>query len=234
MKKLFLFTGLILFLPSCVQYFDWYKCTFTGGQRNLNVNLASLQQACPYLCSMAIYHQFQTIGLFNALWLTRDSISAYAQLRANRLGLSCAEQNIIIQKKLEKIKNKLVFYILMPKLSKRSLIKLDDYSFPWAVYLNVSTNGYCNAYQPTCIKKVYNLAPEYRFIFRSNFGDNFGDNQNRAIRYRDIYKVEFELCPEVLNLLNPEVALVISSVEYKTNCCSWDLPVLESLNSYIR
>lgn len=232
MKKLICLFFIVLLLPSCVQYVNWFNCTFMGGKKN---DVSSIELAYPYICAMHMYHQFQTVGLFDALWLTRDSISVFAELKANRLGLDCKEEQKIFKKEFSKTKNKLVFYLLVPKKTKRQIVKTDSSNFPWAVYLSINTGYKCQNFQPSLIKKIFKLRPEYHFILSYNYNKFVILNDN-YLNFRQPYRIEFDLksISKAITINNIEaISLIVSSVQYRSSCCTWELPICCNLDNYV-
>lgn len=211
LKKLIILSFIIL-LTGCNRYINWYNCTFTGGKKSCyNCSIA-----CPYKKSMAIYDQFQTIALFDVLWLHDIVRTLYTDLYAARHCLNCCEKQELLGQQLKLNQDYISFYVLMPCSDEDLLPTCCGSITPWAVCLKV--DGQC--YQPAETKVICNFPDEYLCIF-----------DKRTIRYRNPYLISFNLCDnngnKIINSCTKSIEFVISSSKYRTcatwiqECCQW-------------
>ncbi len=140
----------IVILPGCKRSFDWAAQHFNQGQ---SVALP-LQRVKPYVRSVAIHNYFSTKGIFDALWLSDEVRSAYADIAAVRSGKSTQQAQLFLRRQIEENKHYITFYVLS-----EYDVPLGDTS-DWHVLLQVGEY----TYQP-CELKTVDLVPEYKAFF---------------------------------------------------------------------
>lgn len=156
---LFLFI-LLLFLPSCQRIVNWGKVTFNQGCR---IWPSGAQKAREYLRSVKVYDQITTVGTFDALLLTEESIKFYVKLYTNKFNFTDKEKIDLKNKELSKLDNVIAFYVLVWQPSKcgETFEKEDAY---WKVRLDTDLGMFL----PNKIKKI-ELPCGYNLIFDKRF-----------------------------------------------------------------
>lgn len=187
----------VLVLAGCSRYTCLFRGSFTGGQETFSTSAP----ACPFMCSLAIYDQLQTIGLFDVLWLSCSVRSLFVDLYAQKNCLSCHAKQQLLSKELAELQKTVSFYVLMPTDDTAALGDSCNSLAPWSIYAVI--DGQC--YRPSSIKKV-KLPPEYSYMLAERYSS-----------YRQPYLVTFNRADDSSMT---QVELVISSVKYKTSC-SW-------------
>lgn len=199
-----LVSGCILILPGCGRIVDWAKESFYQGQ-DLNDYKTAPRE---FLRSITVYDQFETVGMFDALWLSDPVRTAYAQLYSCRQGKSSEHEKAFLRRQLEENKHYIVFYVL-------SLYSkpLDAEDALWSLFLDVDGSRYV----PTEIKAV-ELAPEYKFFFGKRFS-----------KFKVPYLIRFNVCDienkPIITEGTQIVRLIFRSVEKEAELL-WDLAKL--------
>lgn len=205
MKRLYfsrLIFVLLLGLPGCAgRIIDWAKETVPQG-----MNLPS-HESIPryYLRSVGIYDQFDTQAIFDALWLSDEVRTAYAQSYVQKYGKTEEQYAVFLRRQLAENEYFIMFYVL-------SLydVPLRDKGGPWGIFLEIDGIPFA----PSEIKAV-DITPEYQAFFGK-----------RLSPFKVSYVVKFN-AKDIENkpLLNPctkELALVFRSMD-KEGRLSWVL-----------
>ena len=166
-KLRILLSAFVLFtVPGCGKIVDWAKDTLDQGT---DVE-RSYQRGRSYLRSITIYDQFDTAGMFDALWLSDEVRTAYAQAYNERRAKPEDVRKNFLRRQLEENNHFITFYVLSP------------YEFPlgeshsdWQVFLKVDGA----VYLPLSIK-VVELDLEYKALFGK-----------RHTRFKESYAVTF-------------------------------------------
>ncbi|MEX0671766.1 MAG: hypothetical protein WD068_00250 [Candidatus Babeliales bacterium] len=205
---------LCLCMPGCVnQYSRWAQKTFNQG-----TPLDQYQQeVAPFLITEHLYDQFNTIGIFDALWLAAPVRRAYAELAIEKTGKSERDYEILVQKELEKNNDLISFYVLIEKeYTIRGLKQIGDADDAlWSTYLEIDDT----VVHPVSIDKV-DLAPEYRTMFGSRVSEY-------KARLKQAYRISFDAHgvpgqPFIHDDVE-KMSLVLSTTE-KRVCLTWAWP----------
>jgi hypothetical protein len=200
-----LLSGCILLLSGCGRIVDWAKESFNQGH-DLDDDGKIPRE---FLRSVTVYDQFETLGIFDALWLSDPVRTEYAQLHSRKHGKSIEHQKAFLRRQLEENKHYIVFYVL--SLFSKSL---DAEDADWTLFLEINGKQYIPIAKPEAI----DLAPEYTFFFGK-----------RLSKFKVPYLVRFNSFDvENKPLLDEgvkEIYLVFRSVEKEVRL-TWDLTSL--------
>lgn len=165
-RSLYFVVGALLTLPGCGRIIDWGKEQFNQGQEVDEIN----KRVKDYIRSIKVYDQFTTRGIFDAIWMSDEVRTAYADLYAFRQGKSDEHTKTFLRRQLEENKHFISFYVL-------SLyeVPLGEANSEWNLILKVNDTEYV----PVEVKKI-ELPHEYRIFF--------GD---RYTRFKEPYIVKF-------------------------------------------
>lgn len=116
-----------------------------------------------YIKSIRIYHEFNTLGIFDAMLLNDDIFKAYIKLYAQKNYLTQDEICKMLQKTKSKFDNFISFYVLahVPHVDYPLDIQYKDF-VPWNVTLIVNNIKY----QPVEVKREV-LSSEFKLFFGS-------------------------------------------------------------------
>jgi hypothetical protein len=160
--------GILLLLPGCGgNILDWADETFYQGKVHKDYEKA----VKPFLKSVRLYDQFDTLAIFDGLWLSDSVRTAYAQVYAKMMGKSESEYVDFLRRELSANTYFVSFYVLSMKS-----IPLTEIPPLWAVHLEV--NG--KKYLPAEIKCV-ELSAEYASFF--------GKRMNN---HKEAYEIRFD------------------------------------------
>jgi len=194
----------MLLLSGCGRIVDWAKDSFYQGDQLRDYSDIPRQ----FMRSITVYDQFETLGIFDVLWLAGPVRTSYAQLHACRHGKSCEHEKAFLRRQLEENKHFIDFYVL--SLYSKPLDVEDAF---WSLFLEIDG---CR-YAPREIKAI-DLTPEYKFFFGKRFS-----------KFKVSYIVRFSACDiENMPLIDEDtscISLVFRSVE-KEAVLSWDLTKL--------
>lgn len=156
----FLLISLMFLVPSCIKYHKILKKEFNQGQDHND----NREVAHNYIRSATVYDQFETRGIFNALWMADDVRAAYADVYCDKRGRSSEGKDALLKRLLEENKHWITFYMLAD-IRDRVHSSLSEKTPAWTMYLDVG-NG--EKIDPVSIKEV-ELDPEYQFFFGYRF-----------------------------------------------------------------
>jgi hypothetical protein len=187
-----------IFLASCSRYIRRARCTF----QQADTYYDHITTARQFIRSSAIYDQFNTVALFDVLWLAEPVRTAYNDLHAHHWNL---QENI---QSPAPSHESLDFYILLaPDYDKNSLSLTYPYA-RWSVVLRIDGH----TYYPREIRWEDELLPEYKAIFN-----------DLASRHKRIYFVSFEATDAHKNPLitstTTTLELILHSTIYATSIC---------------
>lgn len=195
-------------LPGCGRLVDWAKGNFNQGttfDRNAQIGKK-------YIRSETVYDQFTTCGMFDALLLSDEVRTVFAELHARRYGKSEAQYKSFLRRQLEENNHFISFFILTSYE-----IPLGKSDAKWAVFLQIDGNRFA----PTELKAV-ELSPEFKSIFGKRFN-----------RFKIAYMVKFDAnTVEDKPLLasdTKELALYFRSVD-KQATLTWALNMIDKEN----
>jgi hypothetical protein len=197
----------LMLLPSCGRLIDWGKNSFYQGEP-VNVDRTIAQNN---MRSVAVYDQFTTRAIFDALLLSDEVRTVYAQIYSRKLGKNQDEYSAFLRRQLEENKHYLSFYVL-------SLYEkpLGEATSEWALFLRV--NGTDIA--PDELKEV-ELPLEYQLLFGKRFN-----------RFKIVYSVKFALHDLEDNMLispdAPTIALIFRAMD-KEAALVWDFQPLKNV-----
>lgn len=151
----------LLVSTGCSRIVRWGKCTFAQAAR-LCIDISP---ACAYVRTIRQYDQFNTVALFDVLWLSDTVREIYSALYAAEHCRSPEQTAQFLRRQLQENDHFISFYVLMPQ-NKESALTYNGQRGIWSVCLVV--NGV--SYAPREIK-VIDLAPEYRIIFGNRYNN---------------------------------------------------------------
>lgn len=199
--RVFLILFYLIIMPGCGRLVDWGKDTFYQGE-SLPINTVVAQRN---VRSIAVYDQFTTCAIFDALLLSDDVRTAYADIYMRKLGSNQDKYNAFLRRQLEENKHYLSFYVL-------SLYEkpLGEATSEWMMFLRIDGVDMV----PFEVKSV-DISSEYQLLFGKRFN-----------RFKVAYSVKFPIRDRDGNfLINPQaqkIALVFRSMDKET-LLTWDM-----------
>lgn len=188
-------------LPGCGRLIDWAKEQFNQGQEVDEIN----KRVKNYIRGIKVYDQFTTRGIFDAIWMSDEVRTAYADLYAFRQGKSDEHTKAFLRRQLEENKHFISFYVL-------SLyeVPLGEPNSEWNLLLRVNETEYA----PIEVKKL-ELPHEYRIFF----GDHY-------TRFKEPYIVKFNAKDVddnvIMNAATNKIELLFRAVDRRVVLC-WPL-----------
>lgn len=160
-----------LLLPGCIKYYELSTTEFPqGNEIKQQTTLAE-----NYIRSIKIYNQFETVALFDALWLSSDVRTYYAQRFSEKRGKDTESLKAIESRQLEETNHWIGFYVLSD-IRARNQSSLKEKNAAWTMHLMVNDKI---KLEPISIKEV-ELDPEYQALFGTRF-----------THFKSIYLVKF-------------------------------------------
>lgn len=158
---------IILLLPGCTRVIDWGWRTFEQAP-SLDPDISRAQS---YIQSVTLYDQLTTRARFDALWLSDEVRTTYADIYGLKFGKTEDQKKTFLRRQLEENNHFISFYVL-------SLYEntLGDVHSEWTLFLEVDGKFY----NPIEIKSV-DLVPEYIYIFGKKYN-----------RFKVPYSVKFD------------------------------------------
>ena len=141
----------LVLLAGCGGIKEWAHETFDQGKEHAQQRKIINQ----YLRSLSIYDQFSTVALFDALWLSDEIRTLYAQNYAAMHGRSEEVEKTFLRRQLKANTQHISFYVLSTHE-----IPLNLKPSEWVMHLVIADKKYA----PTEVKAV-ELAPEYESFF---------------------------------------------------------------------
>ncbi len=152
MLTVFMSVGILLCLPGCGGSFvDWADETFYQS-RVTGDHVATIK---PFLKDVRLYDQFDTLAMFDALWLSDQVRTAYAQVYAKMVGKDEEGYTDFLRRELSANTYFVSFYVLS-----LNTIQLTDVPPLWSMHLDIDGKKYA----PSEIKSV-ELSPEFVTFF---------------------------------------------------------------------
>jgi len=164
--RAFIVAGIML-LSGCGGLIDWSKETFDQGKNHSE----DRETIDAHMRVIKIYDQFETVALFDVLWLSDEVRSLYAQSHSAIYGRNPESSTAFLRRQLKTNEHFVSFYVLSTHA-----VPLNEKPPLWSVYLKVGEN----TYQPLEMKAV-ELSPEYRKFFGK-----------RLTNHRRPYEIRFE------------------------------------------
>lgn len=143
-----------LVLSSC-RYIDWAKEQLPQTPKVCYDEMTVRR----YMRSLHLYDQFDTLAHFEVLWLSDEVRSVYAQVYAEKHGLSEERFEEFERRQLEENNHYISFYVLIATPEEKDSA-LGEKCSTWTIYMKID----CDIYQPVEIKQV-ELCPEYELFF---------------------------------------------------------------------
>ena len=160
--------GILFLLPGCGgNIVDWADETFYQGKMNKDHE----KTVKPFLKGIRLYDQFDTLAIFDAIWLSDTVRTAYAQVYAKMIGKDENAYIDFLRRELSANAYFVSFYVLSLKS-----IPLTDIPPSWVVHLEVDGKKYL----PAEIKAV-ELAAEYLGFFGK-----------RVNNHKEPYEIRFD------------------------------------------
>ncbi len=160
--------GILFLLPGCGgNIVDWADETFSQGR----INKDHENTVKPFLRGVRLYDQFDTLAIFDAIWLSDTVRTAYAQVYAKMMGKDEDAYIDFLRRELSANTYFVSFYVLSQKS-----IPLTDIPPSWVVHLEVDGKKYL----PAEIKAV-ELAAEYLGFFGK-----------RVNNHKEPYEIRFD------------------------------------------
>src|SRR3989338_5812031 len=149
----------LMVLPGCGgNILDWGKKTFEqGGKYQEHEEIISR-----YMRTVKIYDMWETLAIFDVLFLSDEVRKAYTQLHAKMFGKTKESQAVFLRRQLKANMQHIVFYVLAGKnisLSKRPIV--------WALYLDIDGQRY----KPVEVKQI-DVPVQYRMFFDKRFSNH--------------------------------------------------------------
>lgn len=146
----------LMIMPGCGRIIDWAKDSYYEG-KPLSVDTSLAQR---HMRSAIVYDQLDTVGVFDALFLSDEVRSVYVDMHILKHGKSEEQKAAMLRRQLEENNHFINFYVLASKKT-----PLDTKQSDWSLFLATSDG---TTLTPIEIKEV-ELAPEMLTIFGSRF-----------------------------------------------------------------
>lgn len=158
----------IVLLPGCGRVIDWGKNTFYQG----DIVPIDASKAQKNIRSIAVYDQFTTRAIFDALLLSDEVRMVYTDMYARKSGKNEDQYKAFLRRQLEENKHYISFYVL-------SLYEkpLGESTSEWNIFLQVDTRS--GDLVPVEVRSV-EIPAEYRLLFGKKFN-----------RFKVAYSVKF-------------------------------------------
>lgn len=171
MKKIQLvsLTTLVVLLTGCGGALKkWKEETFAQAESYKSREHESVVKE--YFKSLSLYDQFETIGIFDALWLSDEIKTVVSDIHVQLLGKNKEVRNNFLRRQLKDNSDYVSFYVLS-----QHGISLVDHPTQW--HLHLVTEG--GNYSPASVKLI-EVTPEYRIVLAKKFTS-----------HKDVYEVKF-------------------------------------------
>lgn len=155
-----LFIMTVGMLPGCVKYHKILQSEVPQGQSQPEHG----EVAQTYLRSCSFYDQFQTLAIFDVLWLSDQLKTTYVKMQSERCGKDEQASEALLRRQLEENKHWISF-IMLTDIRDKLYVALSEKDSAWSVFLQ-TVDG--EKVQPISIKEI-ELEPEYQYFFGSRF-----------------------------------------------------------------
>ncbi|MCF7900267.1 hypothetical protein K9K77_02040 [Candidatus Babeliales bacterium] len=183
----------IVILPGCGGVTDWVEDTFSQG-KEYSYNKSLIKG---YLRSSRIYDQFTTVAIFDALWLSDEIRTEYADVYVKVHGRTQDVRNTFLRRQLKANSTEVAFYVLS-----LNEIPLNVKPMQWLLHLDIDGNKYL----PSSVKAA-ELTPEYVLFFGA-----------LLTNHKRVYEVRFDRKDadgkEILNDDAQKLSLVFSGPQH--------------------
>lgn len=147
--------SLLFLLPGCT-IIDWGKRTFNQGCK-INPCIRMIPEQ--YIRSTRVYYEFNTLGIFDAMWLTNEVQKSHIQLFAKKNFLSQEQAQEMLNKRCIE-NNDLISFYVQAHVPHMNNPLANDPDAPWMVSLKIGNKTYL----PYSLKKV-KLDKEFKYLF---------------------------------------------------------------------
>lgn len=151
----FLLISSLLLLPGCGGVVKMINNTFPQVQKYKE----KTKEIMPYLQHLYVYDQFNTVALFDALWLCDQVRTLYTDVYTTMMGKNQKESSLFLRRQLQANEHFITFYVLST-LS----VPLSVKPIPWALHLEV--DGI--THMPEHVKAI-DITEPYRMFFGAAF-----------------------------------------------------------------
>jgi len=207
MKIWHIFVCSLVLLPACREenrYLRWGKDVFYQSEKQFSYRAFE----DTHIRSLRIYDQLTTLGLFDALWLSKEVRTLYSKEQAALYGYNQERYDSFLEKQLDESNKEIGFYILASMPHAQDLLLTDETS-PWTLYLRV--NG--ESYAPKKVTVVDLPTPYQKF---------FGKRYSSA---RKIYYVSFSAQKEdgsvIITSSTSSLSLCFHMIGNVDECVAW-------------
>ncbi len=200
----------LVLLPGCAGNMkDWSNQTFTQSKKHKD----GLESIKGYVKQINMYDQLNTIGLFDALWLSDEVRHYYAIKYAEMTGKSEDETMIMLRRLYKANAHSVSFYVLVPYE-----IVLAVKPIEWAVFLEVDGKKY----QPVFVKKC-EVPTQYQPVFGKRFNP-----------HKQPYEVKFDRYDtngnDILHYDSAHVMRLYFATQKYIQSAQWDIPIAVQKN----
>jgi len=188
----------LLLLPGC-RAMHWAESHFEQGTP-IEGAKSVRDLVASYVRSANIYHEFDTVGLFDVLMLTPAVRQAYVDIYAAKYKLSPEEKEKKAQEQRKEAEHTLSFIVLayMPD----NTMPIGDDNSLWSIVLKGA-----NKWVAPRSSKSYELEPEYAYFLK-----------NKVSKHKYVYLVKFD----VAEMQNVELVLAMhdrqTTLRWPGNC----------------
>ena len=195
----------VLLLPGCGgSLADWGHATFHQSQFQKDES-STIKK---YVKQINMYDQLNTVGLYDALWLSDEVRTFYAKKYASMTGKSEEETLTMLRRLFKSNSHNISLYVLSP-----FDVVLAVKPIEWSLYLEIDGKRY----QPTFIKKC-ELPSQYAALFGKRYNP-----------HKQPYEVKFDRHDangiDILKHDIPHVMkLFVANPKY-IGSTQWDIPV---------
>ncbi|MCF7800255.1 hypothetical protein K9M16_04640 [Candidatus Babeliales bacterium] len=165
LKNLIKYLSLISILivtPSCIKYYELSKEEFPQG-KDLEDNKKIVSNN---IKKLYVYNQFETLAIFDTLWLSNTVRKAYVDIHCSKQGKDEQAKQALMTRQLEENKHWITFYVLAD-IRDKFHVSLTDKNSYWSLYLQFSDN---KKVMPISIKET-EIEPEYQALFNHRFNN---------------------------------------------------------------
>jgi hypothetical protein len=191
-------------LPGCCRYICWGESIVPQNRLDADCYCYALR----YIRSLHIYDQLNTVAHFDALWLSDEIRTTYAQLYSDKRMLPEERYEATLQRQYEENQH-YVSFIVLAAISDSHAGLLSDKSSLWGISLDIGGI----IYQPAEIK-IIELLPEYRILFGKTW-----------TKFKTPYLVRFDATGangnHILDGYCGEVILLFASPCREPECMKW-------------
>lgn len=206
---------ILVLLPGCRRIINWGRDHFVQGEkRPIPMDIVK-----DHIRSCRVYDTFDTLGLFDVLWLSDEIRRVYTDIYAAKVGKTEDEKEIFLEAELNENKKYISFYVV-------SIIPTQDHNTlgdklgPWMIQLSIDNVRY----QPKSIKEV-TLSTEYTMMLHKYWN-----------RQKTVYLVKFDATCQGKPIINPttdEIILVLNTIDRSCEM-HWNIEDMHTAKNFSR